>query len=517
MTEPAAILGFYQLAQQQPDRTAIIHSNGVRISAGELAGRVNRISHSLRALGLQRGDRVAGILHNGPEHVEMVLATGQVGMIYVPVNWRLAAEEIEYIIQDSDVRLVIAAAEQARSLSEGALPPLRYAVGEPLPGWRAYADLGASMPSDPPVERRMGGMMMYTSGTTGRPKGLVAPLPEAPPELMATLLGGLPGRYGLASGEGVHLVVAPLYHSAPGGHAMGFLHAGHSLLIHDRFDAEATLRDIERYRVTSTHMVPTHFHRMLQLADDVRRSVDIGSLQSVIHAGAPCSPPMKRQMIEWFGPVIWEYLGSTEGVVSKVDTAEWLKKPGTVGRPLAGLTVKIINDGVEAATGEPGTIYFGVPGQPPAFSYHRDPAKSAAGRHGDLVTAGDYGYLDEDGYLFLLDRRADLIITGGVNVYPAEIEKHLIMHPAVNDVAVIGIPDPEWGQQVMAVVQPVAGIDADEDLVQELQALCAAHLASFKRPRRIEFITDFPRTAAGKVLHRVLRDTYAGTGVNQEK
>jgi long-chain acyl-CoA synthetase len=214
-------------------------------------------------------------------------------------------------------------------------------------------------------------------------------------------------------------------------------------------------------------------------------------------------------MIAWLGPIVWEYLASTEGMVSQVDSQEWLARPGTVGRPAPGITVRILDGGAEVSTGQPGTIYFGVPGQPPGFEYHHDPEKTAAGRHGDLVTAGDYGHLDEDGYLFLLDRRTDLIISGGVNIYPAEVEQQLITHPAVNDVAVIGVPDLEWGQRVVAVVQPVG--EAGPELAARLIEHCAAHLASFKCPRHIEFVTDFPRTETGKVRRRVLRDNYGGT------
>jgi len=257
------------------------------------------------------------------------------------------------------------------------------------------------------------------------------------------------------------------------------------------------------------HLVPTHFHRLLRLPEEVRARYDVSSLQAVIHAGAPCPVPIKKQMLDWLGPVVWEYLGSTEGSVSRVSPQEWLARPGTVGRPLPGLTVQILGlDGTEAPAGEPGTIYFGYPGRPPSFEYHHDPEKTAASRHGDLVTAGDYGYFDADGYLFLLDRRTDLIISGGVNIYPAEVEQHLITHPAVLDVAVIGVPDPEWGQRVVAVIQPGPGVTANDQLAAELLEHCRKELATFKCPRRFEFVSDFPRTESGKVQRRVLRDAF---------
>jgi long-chain acyl-CoA synthetase len=506
MTNVVDVAGFYQVAPTRADRPAIITPAGATISFGELAARVNRISRALRTFDLKHGERIAAIVHNGPEYLELALATAQVGVVLVPVNWRLAEEELLYILRDSEARLVVADAEQARLLASDSLPPHRFAVGGEAPGWAPYARLGADEPSEPPSDRRAGGMMMYTSGTTGRPKGVLSPLPAAGPDLVAGTFGGLPARYGVTSSEGVHLVVAPMYHAAPGAHALGFLHAGHTIVVHRRFDAEQALRDIERYRVTTTHLVPTHFHRMLQLPEQVRESYDLSSLRMVVHAGAPCPVPVKERMIAWLGPVVWEYLGSTEGMVSQVDTAEWLTKPGTVGRPAPGATVRILDGDREMPAGEPGTIFFGVTGQAPTFSYHNDPEKTAASRHGDLVTAGDYGYFDEDGYLFLLDRRTDLIISGGTNIYPAEVEQALITHPAVNDVAVIGVPDPEWGQRVVAVVQPVEG--PAPGLAEELLAHCAEHLASFKRPRRIEFVTDFPRTETGKVRRRVLRDIY---------
>jgi long-chain acyl-CoA synthetase len=256
-------------------------------------------------------------------------------------------------------------------------------------------------------------------------------------------------------------------------------------------------------------MVPTHFHRLLRLPAEVRAKYDVSSLTAVIHAGAPCPVPLKHEMIAWLGPIVWEYLASTEGSVSRVSPREWLARPGTLGRPAHGGIVKILDpDGNEMPPGEAGAIYFGTAGQPTLFEYSGDPAKTAASRHGDLATVGDYGYLDEDGYVFLLDRRTDLIISGGVNIYPAEIEQTLITHPAVNDVAVIGVPDPEWGQSVLAVVQPVDGIDAGDELAAALLAHCGEHLAGFKRPRRIEFVTDFPRTETGKLQRRKLRDMY---------
>ena len=453
---------------------------------------------------------IAAATRNGHEYLELLLAAGQVGVVVVPVNWHLAVSEILYIIGDSGAKLVVAAAEQARELPLAELPLHRYVIDGAAAGWLPYSQLGAAEPATEPADCRAGGMMLYTSGTTGHPKGVHTALPAADPQAMASFFAAIPRDYGIAAGEGVHLVCSPLYHAASGSHALAFLHAGHTLVIQSRFDAESVLRDIERYRVTTVHLVPTHFHRLLRLPEEERARYDLSSLQAVIHAGAPCPVPIKKQMLDWLGPIIWEYLGSTEGSASRVSPQEWLARPGTVGRPLPGLTVKILGpDGDEAPAGEPGTIYFGYPGRRPSFEYHHDPEKTAASRRGDLVTAGDYGYLDEDGYLFLLDRRTDVIISGGVNIYPAEVEQHLITHPAVRDVAVIGVPDPEWGQRAVAVVQPEPGATTGDELAAELLEYCRKGLASFKCPRRYEFVSDFPRTEAGKVQRRLLRDAYA--------
>ncbi|SEO86379.1 AMP-binding protein [Trujillonella endophytica] len=505
-----AAAGFYAVAARHPDRIAVVEPDGATVSFGALLRRVNALSHAFRALGLGAGDAVAGVLHNGREYLEVLLATGQLGLYFVPVNYRLAPDEIAYIVQDSGARIVVADAEQAPALPLTGLPAARFVVGGAADGWEPFDDLGSDRPTHAPEDRRSGTFMGYTSGTTGRPKGVrVRQRDWAPEQYAELLIGNIVEAYGLAAGEGVHLVCSPLYHSAPGSHALAFLHAGHTLVVHAGFDAAAALRAVEVHRVTSTHMVPTHFHRLLALPEQVRAQADVSSLQAVVHAGAPCPVSVKRRMIEWLGPIVWEYLGSTEGSLTRVSSAEWLARPGTVGRPIPGLTLQILDDdGQPVPAGGSGTIWFGTTGRPPTFEYHGDPEKTARARRGDLVTAGDVGYVDRDGYLFLQDRRTDLIISGGVNVYPAEVENHLIGHPSVADVAVIGVPDAEWGARVVAVVEPAPGATADAALADELDRFCRAGLAGFKCPRHIEFHEHLPRTPAGKLSRRAVRDAY---------
>jgi long-chain acyl-CoA synthetase len=504
---------FYALSATQPQRPAIIVDAGKVLTFGELGQRVNRLSHGLRSHDLAAGDVAAILIRNGYEFYEIMLAALQVGIIVVPVNWHLTKGEINYILADSEAKLVVAAGDLARDIPLEDLPRHRYVIeGEVVPGWLPYARLSAGQSAHAPDDRRAGSMMMYTSGTTGRPKGVHNLLPPGgdPDSYAATVLMAIPRRYGVNSARGVHLVCAPLYHGAAAGHSLGFLHSGHTVVVLPRFEPEMVLSAIERYRVNSVHLVPTHFHRLLQLPDEIRSRYDLSSLTVVVHAAAPCPVPIKRQMMDWLGPVIWEYFGSTEGLVSVVSPQEWLERPGTVGHVLPGLTVKTIDDdGREVPPGEPGTIYFGHPGSPPWFEYHNDPEKTEASRRGDLVTAGDYGYVDHDGYVYLMDRRTDLIISGGVNIYPSEVEQRLLTHPAVHDAAVIGVPDPEWGRIVVALVQPTAGAVPGEDLTAQLLAHCRQGLASFKCPRRLEFVSEFPRTEAGKVQRRLLRDSYA--------
>jgi long-chain acyl-CoA synthetase len=487
-----------------PDRIALIGPGGEQETFGELATTTNRIANGLRDLGLGVGDVVASLLHNSLEHFEVSVATNQVGMYVVPVNVHLTPAEAAYIIVDSGAKVLVAAADLAKALDQAGvvdLPERRFVVGAPVAGWRPYSELRSSGAPTAPTERTFGWIMGYTSGTTGRPKGVRRQAIPVEPEVIITGSAQFMADFGILRDGGVHLVCSPLYHAAPGNFAQQHLHLGHTLVIQRGFDAEGVLADIEKYRVTTSQMVPTHLHRIMRLPTEVRDKYDVSSLRTLLVAGSAFAPEAKRAVIEWIGPAVWEYLASTEGIVCTVSSPEALARPGTVGRPAA---VKIIDaDGAEVGPGEAGTIYFPVASP---FEYLNDPDKTRAARHASgYATAGDLGRLDEDGYLYLLDRREDLVISGGVNIYPAEVEQRLGLHPAVADVAVVGAPDPEWGERVIAVVQVEPGWTPGPELSAELNAHCRAGLASSKCPKRYEFRSALPRTPAGKLLRRVLR------------
>ena len=502
-SEPSAASGLWVIAGQEPERLAIIVPDGETVTYAGLAAATHRLANALRALGVGDGDVVASLQHNSVQHFEVSLATSQIGVYFVPVNVHLTPPEIAYITRDSGAKVLVASSDLAEALTGvlDDLPERRYAVGHPVPGWDSYAALVSGAADTPPPGRTSGWLMGYTSGTNGRPKGVKRPYLAVEPELVIAGTTELLGGFGLTPGPGVHLVCSPLYHTAPGQFAQMALHLGQTLVIERKFQAEGALADIERYRVTSTHMVPTHLHRMLRLAAGIRDKYDTSSMRVLLVAGAPFPPEEKRAAIEWLGPVVWEYLAATEGMVCRISPQEALEHPGSVGRPQAARILDA--SGAQVPPGEAGAIFFnnGL-----GFEYLNDAAKTAAAVRPDgYATAGDVGRLDADGYLYLLDRRDDLIITGGVNVYPAEIEQRLIVHPSVADVAVVAVPHPEWGHQVVAVIELEDGWAAGPELAAELDAHCRAALASLKCPARYEFREALPRTPAGKLLRRVIR------------
>jgi long-chain acyl-CoA synthetase len=503
----AAPASAYEWAERYPDRPAFAAADGATTTFGELGDRVNRLSNALRALGIGAGGRLALQLLNCQEYIEVALATGQIGALLVPLSTHLSPAEAEYILSDSQASALVADLPHARALSglDAVSGLTRLLVGGKLRGWHGFETALAGSSAARPEGRVAGSTMGYTSGTSGRPKGVLRQVRQLPPEevLGAGMLRFL-GAFGLAPGDGRHLACSPLYHAAPFAFAQGSLHLGHQLVCMPKFDARRVLESIERFSVTSTHMVPTHFQRLLALPDDERAARDVSSMRLLIHAGAPCPPEAKRKMLEWFGPVVWEYYGATEGTVSIASPDDAMARPGTVGRPLPYVDVKVMDSaGRELPPGEEGLVYFSTPTGP--HRYHGDEAKTRESRIGDYATIGDIGWLDGDGYLFLADRREDMINTGGVNVYPAEVEHRLLEHPAVADVAVVGQPDQEWGERIVAFVTTVPGTVEGPELAGELQAHCRAGIARLKCPRAIYFRTDLPRTETGKLLRRVLR------------
>ena len=499
--EEAAAVGMVLAvhAAEAPERPAITAPTGDRTFA-ELNGRANAVVRALRRRGLRAGSAVAIVCGNRPEFAEVYFATHRAGFRLTTVNWHLTAGEAAVIVEDCEAEALVVDAR----FPELSLPSIgvRLAVGGPLPGCEDYDEaVDAEDPSDidDPV---LGSTMLYTSGTTGRPKGVHRATP--PPNAVATLR-----LYGYVPGEDRHLCTGPLYHAAPLAFSLNApLTAGVGVVLMDTWDAEETLRLVEEHGITHTHMVPTMFHRLLSLPDDVRSRYDLSTLRFVIHGAAPCPVAVKKRLIEWLGPIVWEYYAATEGVGSFVDSTTWLAHPGTVGKPLTPDQVIIGNEVAEPRpTGEVGLVWLKAPATG-RFAYYKDEAKTRSTYIGDRFTLGDMGYLDEQGYLFLTDRSANLIITGGVNVYPAEVDAALLEHPAVADAATIGVPSAEWGEEVKAVVELKDGVAPTAALGDELIAFCRERLAHFKCPRTVDFVDALPRQDNGKIYKGLLRERY---------
>jgi long-chain acyl-CoA synthetase len=502
---------FWLVAAADPSHAALVTPEGERVSAGALLAACNQVVHGLRARGLGEGGTVAVLLPNGTEMLAVYLAAMQAGWYITPLNTHLTPAEMAYVLGDARVEAFVAHARFADKATEAArqagLAASRcFGVGA-IPGFADYAALKADQPGTRPETRRGGQLLQYTSGTTGRPKGVRRKLEPIDPDVQAHAYSQQLARFDIQpGGDGVHLCGSPMYHLAALSYAFFSLHFGHTVVLMDKWTPEGCLELIQRHRVTTTQMVPTQFHRLLQLPMEIRARCDCSSLRQVLHAAAPCPVDVKRRMLEWWGPVIYEYYGASEGGGTLVKPREWLEHPGTVGRAWEGAEVRIYDDaGKQLGPGEVGNVYMKLMGD---FEYGGDPEKTRGARIGNFFTPGDVGWLDADGYLFLSDRKIDMIISGGVNVYPAEIEGVLLRHPAVGDAAVFGIPDPDWGEQVKAVIEPAAGHRAGPELQEQLMAHCRESLAGYKCPRSIDFATALPRDPNGKLYKRKLRDPY---------
>ena len=504
------------------DRPAVVLTgSGLTLTWGDLDDRSSRLANLWHDQGLRAGDHVALLAGNCLEFAALVWAAERSGLHYTPINSHLNATEVAVILGDCGARSLVTDAAHAvvaaEALTSAPLVETVLCIADPADGtgpapsherFVDYETALASARGGHPDPETAGAGMLYSSGTTGTPKGVLRPLSGRHPGDIVGI--GLAMQLVFGGREGMrYLSPAPLYHSAPLSFLLGTHRLGGTVYVMERFDAEAALAAIDRYRITHSQWVPTMFNRMLRLPADVRDRYDLSSHECAVHGAAPCPIPLKRRMIDWWGPIIWEYYAGTEGPGSTVVSSdEWLRKPGTVGR-LSTATVHILDDdGNEVPPGEAGTIYFESE-TAASFTYHGDPAKTSASRTAQgWATMGDIGYLDEDGYLFLTDRQAFTIISGGVNVYPQEAENVLSGHPAVADVAVFGVPDDDLGEVPMAVVQPVAGVDPTPQLATELLAYCRDHLATIKCPRTVEFEAELPRLPTGKLSKAALRDRY---------
>jgi long-chain acyl-CoA synthetase len=498
-------------AQQTPDAPAIVLAgSGERTTYAELEDRSARLARALRERGLGPGDHLAVLMENNRAFLEVTWAAQRSGLYFTAINSHLRAAEVQYVLDDCGATALVSSAamsEAVAGLDLGRIA-VRIAAAGDLPGFDRYEDVLASTAGGPLEDEQEGREMLYSSGTTGRPKGVRKELPGTPfgdPSSAPVQVAQGIGMFGGGPGA-VYLSPAPLYHASPIVYSMSMQRLGATVVVMERFDAEACLAAIERHRVTHAQFVPTMFVRMLQLPDEVRQRYDVSSLQVVVHAAAPCPVPIKRRMLEWWGPIIHEFYAGTEDIGSTfISPQEWLEHPGSVGRPMDECHI-LDEGGNELPPGTPGLVYF-AGGRP--FEYHNDPGKTAS-IHNDKGwrTLGDIGYLDEDGYLYLTDRKAHMIISGGVNIYPQEAENVLVGHPAVGDVAVIGVPDAEMGEAVKAVVQPLDPGAAGPELAEELLAFCRSELATYKCPRTVDFVDELPRDDNGKLLKRLLRERY---------
>lgn len=492
-------------AEIQPDKVAVVDPSGEEHTFAKVNRRANQLVRLLRARGLKKGDSVALICSNRAEAVEVLAATLRGGFRLTPVNWHLTEEEIAYILQDCEARAVIAEAQIQASgpaTAQATGVEVKLAVGGPIEGFEPYGaaldDEDGSDIGDPVL----GNSMMYTSGTTGRPKGVFRPNPVVSSPMIYL-------ERGYDRESSVQLCAGPAYHAAPLAFdiraAMG---AGVPLIFMDKWDTEQVLRTISEKKVTHMHLVPIMFQRLLALPEEVKAKYPVDHVRYIVHGAAPCPPEVKHAMIEWFGPILSEYYAGSEGGAGfTINSEEWLRKPGSVGKRPQVLGVRILDDNKrDLPDGEAGTIYMEV--APGGFSYYKDEAKTQSSRVDNYFTMGDVGYFDEDGYLFLTGRSAETIISGGVNIYPQEIDNVLIQHLAVADSSTVGVPHPVWGEEVRAVIVLKPGYEANTAMAEEILALAREKLPKFKVPRQVDFVDDLPRSAAGKIQRGKVRAQY---------
>jgi long-chain acyl-CoA synthetase len=505
-------------AAETPDKiAAVMAGTGETLSYGQLERRSVQLSHVLHDLGLRPGDGVALLTENSLRAFEVIWAALRSGLYITAVNYHLKPDEVAYIVNDSGAAALIVSAEQAATATAlASLTPavkLRLAFGGSVATCGSYEDTIAAASDVPFADQPRGAPMLYSSGTTGRPKGVRPPLRDVqvsePGEAIVTLTNLF---FGFDT-DTVYLSPGPIYHAAPLAFSCATQALGGTVIVMKKFDAEQALAAIQDHRVTHAQFVPTMFVRMLKLPPQARDRYDVSSLRTAIHAAAPCPVEVKQKMIDWWGPILVEYYAGTEGNgMTAIDSGTWLIKPGTVGRPILGVVRICADDGTELPAGQIGGVYFERDPDYVPFAYYNDPDKTRASRnpeHPTWTTLGDIGYLDDDGFLFLTDRKAFTIISGGVNIYPQETENVLALHPAVYDVAVIGIPDPEMGESVAAFIQPAPGVVPGPELEQEIITFVKSQIASFKAPKTVRFVDDLPRSEAGKLMKSELRARYA--------
>ena len=496
-------------AQQTPDAIALI-ATGKEYTFQQFNARINQLARVLRNYNLGEGDAAALICTNRAEFLEAMFATARTGIRITPINWHLTAKEINYIVENCEAKAIIGDAALSEKLQQVGeqFPQIeaKLSVGGAIEGFTGYDALIETQESSNIDSPCMGGQMLYTSGTTGFPKGVYrkpGAAARAGQEHLAKVFDFKPGN-------DFSSITGPLYHAAPLAFTCTLpLNMGMGVLIMEQWDCEEFLANVERHKVTHTHLVPIMFHRLLALPEDVKAKYDLSSLRFVIHGAAPCPVHVKQAFMDWVGPIVWEYYAATEGIGTMVPPQVWLKKPGTVGNPTLGALKVVGEDGNEVPTGEIGTVYLKAPDQG-KFQYFKDDGKTDKAYRfgGEFFTLGDMGYVDEDGYLFLADRSSDLIISGGVNIYPAEVDAVLLHHPAVADVATVGIPNSEWGEEVRSVVLLKNTDEASEAMSAQLVAFCLEDLAKFKCPRKIDFVDQLPRYDTGKIIRRQVREKY---------